>query len=148
MSPLVGWLRSQFRGTALRIGLLTGLCTFALVVGGVLVFDAVMKPPYNLEVLVNGSDVSQHGGGQLVFGTAYAPRAFVATCNGVCDDLGYRAYVPGEAQYKVSVVGAAADCIDCDSAVYMDNAMPSLARGRIAGRDRLRVTWDRIDRPT
>ena len=148
MSYFLVWLRNQFKATALRVGLLTGMCTFALAVGGVLVFDAITKPPYNLEVLVNGSDVSQHGGRQLILGTAYAPRVLVATCNGVCDDLGYRADVTGEAQYKVAVVGAAADCIDCESAVYMDNAMPSLARGRIAGRDRLRVTWDKVDPPT
>jgi hypothetical protein len=138
--------RRRFRVTAFHVGLIAGAATAVAI--PFLVFAAIdwLDPPqpYSLEVLANGADMSRAGGQRTLIEPDWDDRPTItATCNGVCDDLGYRV-ITGDSAYTVRVLDAKGACVACGEAGYVNTR--TAMRLRIGGAGKLVVTSELLGR--
>lgn len=137
--------------TAFRGGLLSGLATCAFFALALTAWSIWVEPlpPYVVEVLVNGGDVSRLEGKRIVVENNSVGVLIAATCNGGCDDLGYRLRTveDEDVRYRVKVLDAVGACVACGEFEYVQPVFgpPGLSRWMIAGRKRLDVQPSRYD---
>lgn len=104
--------RRVLRLTAFRIGLVSGLLAFGIVVSALYAMPAAdFSDDFNVDVSVAGADVSAAGGAALVI--SHVRGAVAQTCRGRCDDLRFQAF-DDENDYVVRVLDAKGACIACD----------------------------------
>lgn len=136
--------RRGFRLSAFSAGFAAGLATVA---GMVLLLLAApgwlgLRPSFNLEVLANGADISRAGGTRVVLEDDAGRPIVAATCNGPCDDLGYR-LITSDSAHLITVLNARGEQIAHGSDGYVDRF--SVARVRVAGAPRLTVAQEYLD---
>lgn len=122
-------LKKLLRPTAFRVGLLVGagVC-LALAGASYGVYRSVAGPSvgYNVEIASAGPALTRAGARQLEVRTTYGPIMRQA-CNGACDDLTYRVE-SGDNAYRVAILNAKGGCISCDTGLYVDKGLNTVAR--------------------
>ncbi|WP_293474790.1 hypothetical protein [Phenylobacterium sp.] len=117
-------------------GLATTLVGLGLITAGVMWMGR--RPPYNVEVLANGADVTRAGGRWLAVENNADGTLLAVVCNGVCDDFGYRLKTveDEDVAYRVRVAKATRECLACSAFMYVQPAiygMPHLTQWRLSG---------------
>jgi len=120
-----------------RAGVAAGLVVALAGAAAVTLWPEGPTPAFNIEVVSNGADVSQHGGVKVI--VANERDALVQTCNGPCDDLNFRTNARGDTVYRVRVLDAAGGCVACDAGQYVTSGGPE-ARWTVSGKDKLTST--------
>ena len=125
----------RVRMTAFRWGLAVGagLPVLAFLVGHTVVTWLHLEPPpFYVQVLTDGGDISRAGGVRVT--VADKGAALQQLCRDYCDDLDVTAEDVPDTVFWVRVVDASGRCIACDPGRYVSNghAMP-ITQWRVAG---------------
>ncbi len=110
------------------------MATWALIAASFAAWETWVEwlPPYTVEVLTKGEDVSRLGGRSIVVENDAAGALLKVTCNGDCDNLGYRLQTveDEDVEYRVRVLDSAAACVACGRFEYVQPVFgsPGLSR--------------------